>query len=125
MNFKLKKESNMSVVVSLPPAGENAAKKYAHKSRQWYFEKALAAAARPATLSDWRIHTPSHIVISSGRITSVKDPCVLAYRHNYFFETAVYTFNASDSAAIRAQMIYWSMARRYRFYREDSSNGHA
>lgn len=107
----------MSVVVSFPSAGASAAKKYAHKSRDWYFEKALAAVARPATLSDWHVHTPSHIVLSSGRISCVKEPCVLAHRHNYFFETVVHTFNASDSAAIRAQMIYWSMARRYRFYR--------
>lgn len=115
----------MSVVASLPSAGAKAAKKYAHKSRQWYFEKALATVARPAALSDWRIHTPSHIVISSGRISCVKASCILSYRHNYFFETVVHTFNSSDSAAIRAQMIYWSMARRYRFYREGSSNGHA
>ena len=103
----------MKGLVPLPTGGKGAhelVRRYQHKSYAWCFEKALAVLALRAD-PEWRLHQSKRVTIECGRV-AISSQAVLAHSVNQFFDVPIRVFNDADTAALRAQTYYWSLARR-------------
>ena len=88
--------------------GDPQLKKYARKSPEWYYTKALAALA--GTAPSFRVEFVRSLGIRSGHFYVKRICAVLACRCGYF-SLPIYTFGPEESAALRAQAIYWHSSR--------------
>lgn len=88
--------------------GDPSLKKYAGKSPEWYYKKALAALAG-ANPSFGVTFVPA-LGIRSGHFY-VKRICAVFVRRCGHFSVPIYTFDPEESAALRAQAIYWNTVR--------------
>ena len=87
---------------------EPSLKKYAGKSPEWYYKKALAALA--GTDPSFDVTFVRAFGIRSGHVY-VKRICAVLVRCCGHFSLPIYTFCSEESAALRAQAIYWRTVR--------------
>ncbi len=88
--------------------GRNPYKKYIGKSPQWYFEHALASLA--GIKSQFKVEFVRSICIRAG-YARVRHVCAVFCCRCGYFSFPVWTFSADESAALRAQAIYWNTVR--------------
>lgn len=88
--------------------GDPQLKKYAGKSPEWCYRNALAALAGAGHLLD--VAFIRSLGIRSGRLYVKGISAVLVLRRDYF-SVPIYTFDPDESAALRAQAIYWGTIR--------------
>lgn len=88
--------------------GDPSLKKYAGKSPEWYYKKALAALA--GTDPSFGVIFERAFGISSGRFY-VKLACAVLVRRCGHFSMSLYSFRPEETAALRAQEIYWRTVR--------------
>lgn len=83
-------------------------KKYIGKPPAWYFAKALAALA--GTDSSFCVKFTKAVSIGDNSIRATGIRAVLCSRCNHF-ALPLWKFDLEESAALRAQAIYWGPVR--------------
>lgn len=94
--------------------GEPSLKKYAGKSPEWYYKNALAALA--GTDPSFGVIFERAFGISSGHFYVKRISAVFVRRCGHF-ALPIYTFDPEESAALRAQEIYWRTVRNIGYTR--------
>ena len=89
--------------------GNPQLKKYIGKPPEWYYEKALAALA--GTDPSLGVTFVRNIEIRDGHLCVESIHAVLVHCCGHF-ALPIYTFGPPNTAAIRAQAIYWRMVRK-------------